>query len=451
LELYGVHKFDRVRVAGFCEALRLRLAGTKDVKQAFGWWIALQAGVSSVLTEIKTRIWHARLPADLPAQTLARATIDQPVQKGILFIGYVEAELGLGQSLRGLIKAAEESSLPFAILPYNHRVERRYAGPFHPERYDRVGRYAVNVIEVAPDQVDDLLHAIGPERRDNSYTVLRSYWELATVPSTWHTSILACDEIWAASAFVAEAFRACSTAPVVIIPPAVDVTIGELTQRSGFGLKADVFYFTFSFDLASYPKRKNPFGLISAFQLAFPNKSDKVGLILKYNRVMGLFEVFQSAIKLVAKFDARIVVFDTELTRDEMLSLLVASDAYVSLHRSEGLGLGLIEAMMLGRPVIATDYSGSRDFLTPATGFPVRYTLVPVDKYDYPHALGQVWAEPDLQHAAELMRLVHQARAEVAAVAKVGQAAARARYGLSSVAATISRRIDDIFAATASR
>jgi glycosyltransferase involved in cell wall biosynthesis len=157
--------------------------------------------------------------------------------------------------------------------------------------------------------------------------------------------------------------------------------------------------------------------------------------------VPGLFEVYQVAIERAAAADQRIVLIRGDLSRDDFLSLLAASDAYVSLHRSEGLGLGMIEAMMLGRAVIGTDYSGCCEFLTSETGFPIRYRPVAVEKHDYPHATGQLWAEPDLTHAAEVMRTVFHCPDQVREIAKAGQTAVHARYGLSAVGAAMRSRV----------
>jgi glycosyltransferase involved in cell wall biosynthesis len=436
----NVSAFSRFRVSTLLAAAGGRLSALREVRRALGLPMALLVGVLALARETRVRTARFRPAPVVPAPTIPTAC-EHAVKDGILFVGYVEAKLGLGQSLRGVIEAAERAGLPFAILPYNHSVESRFAGPFKANRYDLKGRYRVNLLEVAPDQVANLRSAMGAERFTQSHTILRSYWELARIPSEWLTPLSGFDEIWAPSLFVREALGSRIDTPVFVMPPAVDVTIGQVTPRSTLGLKSDVFYFIFTFDLASYPKRKNPLGVIAAFQRAFPDRGQKVGLILKYARVPGLFEVYQVAIERAAAADQRIVLIRGDLSRDDFLSLLAASDAYVSLHRSEGLGLGMIEAMMLGRAVIGTDYSGCCEFLTSETGFPIRYRPVAVEKHDYPHATGQLWAEPDLTHAAEVMRTVFHCPDQVREIAKAGQTAVHARYGLSAVGAAMRSRV----------
>lgn len=432
--------FSSFWVSALLAAAVGRLSALHEVRRTLGLSMALRVGARAFARETRVRAARFRPAPVVPAPTLPPVS-GHPVKDGILFVGYVEAKLGLGQSLRGVIEAAERAGLPFAILPYNHQVESRFSGLFKAHRYDLNGCYRVNLLEVAPDQVADLRSAMGAERLAASHTILRSYWELARVPSEWLAPLSSCDEIWAPSLFVKEALGPRIDTPVFVMPPAVDVTIDRVSSRSTLGLKSDVFYFIFTFDLASYPKRKNPLGVVAAFQRAFPDRKQKVGLILKYARIPGLFEVYQIAIERAAAADPRIVLIRDDLSRDEFLSLLAASDAYVSLHRSEGLGLGMIEAMMLGRPVIGTDYSGCREFLTSETGFPIRYLPVAVRQHDYPHATAQLWAEPDLTHAAEVMRTVLHCPDQAREIAKAGQAAAHARYGLSAVGAAMKSRV----------
>jgi glycosyltransferase involved in cell wall biosynthesis len=104
--------------------------------------------------------------------------------------------------------------------------------------------------------------------------------------------------------------------------------------------------------------------------------------------------------------DPDIIIINKQMTYSETLSLMNCCDCYVSLHRSEGFGYTLAEAMLLGKPVIATDYSGTKDFVNKATAFPVKYKLKALEAGDYPFWEGQRWADPDLDHAAWLMRRV---------------------------------------------
>ena len=123
-----------------------------------------------------------------------------------------------------------------------------------------------------------------------------------------------------------------------------------------------------------------------------------------------------------------------------------SADSYVSLHRSEGFGFGMAEAMALGKVVIGTDYSGSTDFLTEQTGYPIPYALRKVAPDEYVHTDGQVWAEPDEAACAAAMRRVFIDREEAATKASAGQRLVLSRYGTDNVGRAVESRLNEIFA-----
>lgn len=370
----------------------------------------------------------------------ARAT---PRRPGALIVGYVEANLGLAESTRGLARALARHDVPFGIYPYNVAVEDRHIGPFMPERYDRSGRWDVTLFEANGDQIPDFLDQFA-HKLQGSHAILRSYWELAEAPAGWAKRLSHFAEIWAPTTFVAQAFRKVFEGPITLVPPNVSVAAERHLPRSAFGLDESAFVFAFTFDYSSIELRKNPLGLLSAFQRAFPDPDERVGLVLKATGASHHGPETRAVLAEAARRDPRITVIDRTLPRDEVLSLIRGCDAYVSLHRSEGFGYGMAEAMALGRPVVATDYSGSADFLSEATGYPVPCRLVPVRAGDYPHGEGQVWAEPDLDAAAASMRRVRQARAEREARAVAGRLLIERRYGEDAVGRIAAERLREV-------
>ncbi len=440
---------DRRTIMAWLNGFAARLHRLDDVRTGAGWHAAVRSVGPAMLSVARSLMRRASLEAMTPPveTPLPPAATTRPPIPGVLYAGYVEAALGLGQSLRGLIDAAAGQSFPFGIFPYNWRVEKRHIGPFRSESYDLDHRYRINVVEVAPDETADFLTAFGPARLAGGRNVLRPYWELPRAPEQWREKLKAFDELWSPSAFVTEALRPVFDGRIVVIPPAVDVSIVRESDRTAFGLPPTAFCFLFTFDLNSFPARKNPFGLVQAFQKAFPDRSADIALAIKVSGEWGLFEEYRTGLRTLAAADPRICLLEVGLDRDGILSLIKACDCYVSLHRSEGLGLGMIEAMMLGKPVIGTDFSGNRDFLDAETGFPIPYRLVDVRPHDYPHATGQRWADPDLDAAAAAMRSVRSEPAEAAKRAAVGCSRARARYGAAAVGAAQQARVDEILAA----
>jgi FkbM family methyltransferase len=334
----------------------------------------------------------------------AATTASPELREGVLFIGYAEGALGLGQAFRANLKGAEVADFPFAVYPFQGGIETRLIAPYMQHRYDKSHPYKVNVIQVAPDYVPQVINTLGPEMTTRSYNVLCTYWELPKAPKEWREHLANIDEIWAPNKFIADAFAHIFAGPIIIMPPAMEDTGGEHPGRAHFGLEEGRFYFMFSFDYYSSPFRKNPLGVLEAFQRAFPRGSENVGLVIKSTGAPDHYPEIKAVIADAMARDPRILSFDRNMPREEVLGLIRASDSYVSLHRAEGFGLGMAEAMTFGRIVIGTGYSGSTDFLTDETGYPVPFKLRPLDAHEYPWSRGQYWAEPDQEAAVEIMR-----------------------------------------------
>jgi glycosyltransferase involved in cell wall biosynthesis len=365
-------------------------------------------------------------------------------RRDVLFIGYAQGDLGLGQTFRNNVVAAVNAGVRVSVYPFQKGVETRQIAPFRPELYDTTHTYRVNFIEVAPDQVPVVRRCVPNRMTLASYNILRTFWELPAAPVEWRPMLDWVQEIWAPNAFVADALKSVFPRKITIIPTVVDTGGVSFKDRKAFGMEAGRFYFLFSFDYFSSPYRKNPLGTLRAFQEAFPARTENVGLIIKSTGTIEKHSQYHNAILEAASSDARIIVIDQSIDRNDMLSLIRASDVYVSLHRSEGFGAGMAEAMSLGRIVIGTDFSGNTEFLTHQTGFPVPCRLRPVEPHEYNWSAGQVWAEADIPAAAAIMRYVAAHPGLCAQRALAGQALVKSRYSAEAVGIAIKRRIDEI-------
>lgn len=362
----------------------------------------------------------------------------------VLFVGYAEGGLGLAETFRSMLQALYESGLQFSIYPFRKNIETRLGAPFLPELYDRNGIYDISVAYIATDQLPYYYEELEAQVDSGSYNILRTYWELPQAPSEWRTLLDRIDELWVPNSFVHNAFRSIFDGVISVIPPIVSVKKADLYDRSYFDLDKSTFYFLFSFDFYSSAARKNPLGVVQTFSYAFPEQQRKVGLIIKS---IGPGEYDPTAfqqLQNVTRIDNRIKLLTEPMLRDEMLSLISVSDCYISLHRSEGFGAGMAEAMALEKPVIGTDFSGNAEFLTQETGFPVRYALRKLMPGEYAHGEGQSWAEPDLEEAITHMRSVVNDRADAARRAQRGKLYIEAHHSADTVAETIRVRIAEV-------
>lgn len=255
-------------------------------------------------------------------------------------------------------------------------------------------------------------------RREDVYRIAYWAWELETVPDEWVEAAETVDEIWSPTEFVAQAMRARMRRPVYHMLPGVEVGPVEPVSRAGFNIPEDHFVFLFAFDLHSQLHRKNPIGLIRAFQTAF-RTDDRATLVIKTSG--GDIHAADLALLQNAARGENIVLLDQMLPRAQAYGLIAMADCFVSLHRSEGFGLGLAEAMLLAKPVIATGYSGNLDFMNRENSLLVDYKIVEIAEDRAIYTRGNFWAEPSLEHAAALMRQVYEHRDEASARARRAQ------------------------------
>ncbi|HJZ59185.1 MAG TPA: glycosyltransferase [Gemmataceae bacterium] len=362
---------------------------------------------------------------------------------GVNVCGYLRTENGLGAAVRGYVRALRAAEVPVALadvsdLSGNRAGDDTLAGSAGEYPHD------VNLVCGDVEQHFAIRARLGEGFFRGRYNVGLWAWELPHFPERWYDRFAHYDEIWVASSFIANALSPVCPVPVVRVPPALTLeSPGDRDRgRARLGV-ADEFVFLFVFDFWSRTARKNPLAVVEAFRRAF-SPADPARLVLKC--INPGFEK--------AAFDAMTdrargypVSIHTEYwTGAEVRDLTAACDAYVSLHRSEGVGLTVTDAMALGKPVIATGWSGTADFLTVGTGYPVRYDLVPVAERSGPYRKGGVWAEPSVEHAAELMRRVFENRVEAAALGRAARREIEEHYSEAAVGRLVRQRLDLIAA-----
>lgn len=322
---------------------------------------------------------------------------------GVNFIGYSKGELGLGQAMRSMAFAAKAAFIPLVVRQFNVRITSKQSNNALDADVRERCQYPINLICVNPDMLYRLPLWVTYPEWTKTYNIGYWFWELENFPPAWQYATHLVDEIWVATEFIAQAMRK-SGKKVVKIPFPLEFDLpSESMNKEYFGLNPKEFTFIFSFDFNSMSERKNPQATIKAFKRAFPQGDHSARLILKTMNGSHYSQLRKKLEDLIDQ-DPRIEIRDEHLTQDEMRGLIRSSDCYISLHRAEGLGLGLAEAMYLGKPTIATGYSGNTEFMNSTNSMLVPYTLVPIPAGAYPNGKDQMWAEPNVEAAAEKMR-----------------------------------------------
>jgi glycosyltransferase involved in cell wall biosynthesis len=358
-----------------------------------------------------------------------------PGATGLNVAGYITSENGLGEAARATIHAARQAGIPVALynLPsFSRQAETAFTDFTHDNPYP------INLALVTADQTGIFQREVGHSYFRNRYNIGFWYWELADFPAEWQCHFACYDEIWVASSFCQAAIAAKSPLPVVKIPPPVVVERLNPVDRSFFGLPEGAFVFLFIFDFLSSSERKNPGGVIEAFRRTFGHDEDVLLLIKCVNS--GHAPAAREQMALLAE-GLRVRFIDDYLVKADLNALLSLCDCYISLHRAEGFGLPLAEAMYLEKPVIATGYSGNLEFMDSNNSFLVKHQLVEIEADCGPYRKGNLWAEPDLCHAGQQMKLVFEERELAAAVAARAAGDIRAKLSYEAIGRMIRERL----------
>lgn len=362
---------------------------------------------------------------------------------GVNIIGFAKGELGIGEDSRMAALALQEASVPFAVVNIATGPDTRQQDCALDAYLDDEAPYAVNMFCLTGLDTARVWLERGPELFEGRINIGYWPWELPEWPGVWKDAYSLVDEIWVSSRYTKEAFERSSPVPVRLMPMAVTLDRIRHVPRSAIGLTEDAFLFLYVFDFNSYLARKNPWAALRAFRKAFPQGGEPVRLVLKIMNTRA-DDPRWCAFAEEASQDRRILLLDGTMDRPDVLGLFAACDAYVSPHRAEGFGRTLAEAMLLGKPVIATGYSGNADFLTEETGYPVSGRIVPVGEGEYPFGTGLAWADPDSDHLAWNMRSVWENQEGARMRALNGRKLIGSRHCARAVGAAYRQRIEGL-------
>jgi glycosyltransferase involved in cell wall biosynthesis len=342
-----------------------------------------------------------------------------------------------------------QASLAAAGVPHASLHYHRSGSPLSadtPPLTDEL-RYATNLVVVNADQLPllaadygDVLFPAGPASRR---TIGYWFWDVAYIPPKMVETLSLLDELWVATEFAATAFRAVTDLPVRVVDIPVPPPVTSGATRAELGIPDDRFVFLVTLDHLSVTERKNPVAAVRAFRAAFPDASAAQvahGPVLVVKTVnAGQRWAEHDAILLAAAGRDDVIVIDRHVTRGDQMAYTAHADCLVSLHRAEGLGLHLMEAMWLGTPTIATRYSGNLHFMNDDNSLLVDYRLVPVRGGEGYFPEEAQWAEPDVEQAADLMRRITAEPPLRVRLVEAGLASMRSQATLADTGAHIAQ------------
>lgn len=332
----------------------------------------------------------------------------------LVLVGHPFSAIGMAEHVRSAFRAFRAAGVTPGLvdiygLDRNKDLdfEREFADHVTPSLSDKVNLFCINADEV--EQAMGVLEHLGSGPAfQKAYNIIYPAWELSIYPEPWAKILDRFDEVWAPSRFIQDAIAPATKRPVVHMPLAVDLTVSSFLGRRHFGIPENAFVCLFFFDFSSYAERKNPFAMLEAFEkLVAQRPHTPLHAVVKYKGGDDGNPARKALEARLKGLGAQAQAITRQLSDNEIKNLVRCCDVFVSLHRSEGFGRGPAEAMIMGRAAVATNYSGNLDFMTPETSLLVDYELIPVAEGAYLFGENQVWADPSVDHAVELIgRLV---------------------------------------------
>lgn len=322
---------------------------------------------------------------------------------GINLIAGIRANTGLGESSRIVARHLAAAKIPFTIIEWYSSNNQIRDNEEFIEKISNEFKYSINLIHINAHEFGIALKQIGLKCLDYRYNIAFWSWELEEFPKEWHGSFKVLDEIWTPSYFTSKSIKKVTNKPVYTIPHTISKPSKLPFAREHFSLPNDKFLFLILYNSGSLEERKNPIAGIKAYKKVFLN-SNNTGLVIKVgdctvNERNKLIEETKDIKNIYYIFDS--------LMKCEVNSLISCIDVYVSLHRAEGFGLVLAEAMSFGKPVIATNWSANIEFMDEDSACMVEYELVPVNTEIGGFKKSYRWAEADIEQASFFMKKLY--------------------------------------------
>ena len=345
----------------------------------------------------------------------------------LVLIGHPFSSIGMGEQLRAGYRSVRSAGLIaslYDVYRYAARTDKDFRDLVLPIEAVELGENNVRIFHVNGDEIDGVLEAVRQRGQNfgTGYNVIVPAWELPNYPTVWAEKLRLFDDVWAISDFVSSSLTS-SGVKNFHVGQSVERNSIPLLSRKYFGIRESAFALLHFFDAKSYPTRKNPHAAVELFKrIRAARPYDDLQLVLKVRS--GDEDAGKFAEGFLEGLPRDVLFISTNLSSHEALSLVACNDCFVSLHRSEGFGRGLAEAMWFGRLALGTGWSGNCDFMNKENSLFVNHSLVDVREGDYPYWQQQKWAQPDIDHALYLALKAIDSLSFAKKIASLGQSSA---------------------------
>jgi glycosyltransferase involved in cell wall biosynthesis len=363
---------------------------------------------------------------------------------GVDYIAPLKVQSGMGTSSRSYYRALTSlDDLLVNPIPYNHGFEHHAKVRFYEKTKKGIDLNPVAKALILHQNADGffMMRERYAKELASPYSkkIAAWVWELSKFQTQWKKEADLLDEIWVPSEFVRKSVSEIVEKPVISVP--YPVTISEISRTSFCKnpLGSSQFLFGYFFDASSFVERKNPLALLKAFQQV-RKKYQYSRLILKIAHFQR-FEEYLKEFSISSSLMGGVTIIEQNLLPKHLYGLMNELDCYVSTHRSEGFGLTVAEALLLGKPVIASDYGSTQDFVSNQTAYPIPVELTAIKQDMGPYQKGLVWAEIDQLELTNAMLSVIENQDLALAKSNYAMKFMRANYSFKAIGELMESRL----------
>jgi len=364
---------------------------------------------------------------------------------GINVFGFITGEFGIAEATRLNCKAIQAAGLPLSILNYDVKTNHNTNDHTFKE-FSEDAPHPINLVQVSPSTTE-IVHFF--EYFDSSlfkekYNILYVAWESETLPGDYIVNINLFDEVWTPSEYCKTCLEKFIALPIKVIPHPIDIELKPTydTDAEHFYNK-EMFNFLFIFDYNSSIERKNVINLIQTFRSTFEGWDNNAFLTIKTSKSEKFSAEKDQIIQAVGD-SGKIKIVEKIFAKNVLNYIISRCDSYISLHRSEGFGLTMAEAMYFGKPTIGTGYSGNLQFMNDENSFLVKAQKVSYGSDDLNYNSETIWSEPSLDEASEYLKKIYSGGEAVKKQADQGQATIRNHFSLAGIGSMIKKRCEEI-------
>ncbi|WP_395059841.1 glycosyltransferase [Flavobacterium sp.] len=363
---------------------------------------------------------------------------------GVNVFGYINGEFGLGEAVRLLIKAMQSVDIPVALINFDIKTNHRHEDKTF-ENFSTEAPHPINLVLLGPGEASlPLTYFENSELFKNKYNIFYLNWESEFFPQEYVDNISFFDEIWVPAKYCQKVISNVTKIPVSVIHYPIEIVVPDTIDKEAENFyDKSSFNFLFIFDYNSTLERKNPLNLIKAFKKAFDKQDKSVSLTIKTSRATRFAKEKSKLLEEIDGFE-NIKIVEKIFEKDTLHNIIKGCDSYVSLHRSEGFGLTMAEAMFFSKPVIATGYSGNLEFMNNENSFLVNYKTCTVDSKIINYDKNTIWSDPDFEHMAELMTSVKENSDTIKEIANKGNQTILNEFSTIKIGTEIKTKLESI-------